>query len=74
MTNEQISKLDNCRDKLKSLHIKIGEIQSSLKELNCHGNHNLGKEIDDIFINLRLEVNKSLNESVNKINKLITEI
>lgn len=74
MNSEQIRKLDRCREESKNLHIKTGQIQESLKELTCHGNHDFGKEIDEIFKTLRSAVNKSLLDAGKEIEKLIEEI
>lgn len=74
MTDDQIKKLDRCRDQLKSLYTKTGQIQEILKELTCYGNHDLGKELDDVFKVLRNSVNKNLMEASNEIHNLIKEI
>lgn len=75
MTDEQIRKLDKCRDSLKSLHTKTGHVQEVLKELSGGILDNeLGKEINDIFKNLRASVNESLRRASKEIDDLIKEI
>jgi len=74
MTDEQIRKLDRCRQEQMQLSLIQEQIRESFKSIGNNHNADLGSEIKQIFRDLKEVVSTSLGEAQSKINKLITEI
>jgi len=74
MTDEQIKKLDRCRQEQTQLSLIQNEIKISFKSIGNNHNADLGSEINQIFRDLKEQVSTSFGEAQSKINKLITDI
>ena len=74
MTGEQIRQLDRCRSELKSLYTASDRIKTELNPFGSGGNQDCGKEINELYKNLKAEINNSIMECEKGINKLISEI